>query len=177
MSSMFLSGDHFLTGLMALGMAWAFLHADSESSTTKALAFALAMTGASIFARIWTLELIAAGPLPDWTGLLVVPGALGFIAAFEWTSRVRATIPAGTLQTWVGDSFVRIAQALIVFYAIAAIVYPQVWAGEFLPGLQGRNFHAFLAARSWNGRRSANGCSRYLWVRPWRSGQTRWCSV
>ncbi len=138
MSSMFLSGDHFLTGLMALGMAWAFLHADSESSTTKALAFALAMTGASIFARIWTLELIAAGPLPDWTGLLVVPGALGFIAAFEWTSRVRATIPAGTLQTWVGDSFVRIAQALIVFYAIAAIVYPQVWAGEFLPGLQGR---------------------------------------
>ena len=137
MYATFLSGDHFLTGLMALGMGWAFLHADSESSTTKALALALAMTGASIFARLMTLELVAAGPLPAWTGLLVVPGALAFVAAFEWTSRVRATIPAGALQTWVGDSFIRIAQVLVIFYAVAAIAYPRIWVVEFLPGLQG----------------------------------------
>ena len=138
MSSTILSGDHFLTGLMALGMAWAFLHADSESATTKALAIALAMSGAAIFTRIYILELIAVGPLPNWTGLLVVPGALAFIAAFEWTRRVRDTIPAGALQTSVGDSFIRIAQTLVIIYAIAAIVYPRLWASEFLPGLEGQ---------------------------------------
>jgi hypothetical protein len=50
---------------MALGIAWAFLHADPRSATTKALALALAITGAAIFARIILLQLIAGGPLPD----------------------------------------------------------------------------------------------------------------
>ena len=134
---MLTTGNHFLTGLMALGMAWAFMRADGDSATTRALALALMMSGVSIFARIATTVLGAADAIPPWTGGLSLPGALAFAAAFEWTRRVRATIPAGDLRTGFGDTILRIAQVLALVYAMNAICYPWMWVQDFLPGLQG----------------------------------------
>ena len=134
---MFDPGTHFLSGLMALGIAWAFIRADPDSATSRALSLALAFTGLSIFARLIVLELIASGEVPWWTGWLACIGSIAFLAAFEWTSRVRQTIPAGELRTKFGDRSLRIAQGLVVIYTGAAIADPHAWALEFLPGPEG----------------------------------------
>ena len=45
-----LDTSYFLTALMALGMAWAFMRADPESGTSRALVLTLAMMGFAIVA-------------------------------------------------------------------------------------------------------------------------------
>lgn len=132
------AGNHLMTALMAVGVAWLFMHADAKSATTRALALALFFTGAAIIARMFTVTLSAAPVLPPWAGLLVLPGAGGFISAFEWTSRLRQTLPAGHLRTRFGDNAIRIAQGLVVIYALAAITFPDLWIREFLPAADQR---------------------------------------
>lgn len=134
LASTIISGNHFLTALMSLGMAWAFLRADAESPSTRMLVLALAMTGLAIFARMVIWLLAAERNLSPYTGLLVVPGATAFIAAFEWTRRVRGTIPARQLRTIGGDRAITLAQGLVVVYVISAIALPELWVREFLPG-------------------------------------------
>lgn len=132
------SGNQLMTGLMALGVAWLFIRTDSQSATSRALSLALALTGVGILIRFWLIEWSNLQPLPWWSGLLVIPGAGSFYAGFEWTHRVRLTLPAGDLKTSFGDKAIRLAQALSLVYALAAILYPSLWINEFLPGLDGR---------------------------------------
>ena len=119
-----LEASYFLTALISLGMAWAFMHADPDSNTTRALAIALAMTGFAIIGNNLELDLAFAGPLPKWAGLLVIPEVIAFCALFEWVHRVRRTIPAGELRTRLGDKSIRIAQCLVIFYGIASFLHP-----------------------------------------------------
>ncbi|MGR8921335.1 MAG: adenylate/guanylate cyclase domain-containing protein, partial [Gammaproteobacteria bacterium] len=135
---MFEPDGSLLTGLMAVGMAWAFVRADARSATSRALAVALALAGLAIFARSYLVGMQAQGPLPGWAGLLVLPGSGAFIAAFEWTARLRKTIPSGALRTRFGDKATRVAQGLVVLYAGAALARPTLWAEGFLSGLEGR---------------------------------------
>ncbi|MEM7542776.1 MAG: adenylate/guanylate cyclase domain-containing protein [Pseudomonadota bacterium] len=128
------AGNHFFTGLMALGIAWLFIRS-SNSATTRALALAVALTAVSIFFRLIVIGLAQAGPMPRGSGWLVIGSAGAFLAAFEWTIRVRRTIPSGALRTNFGDAAIRIAQSLALFYAVMAIANPDLWAREFLPGL------------------------------------------
>lgn len=130
------SGTHLLAALMSVGMAWAFLRADPDSPTTSALSLALAMMGLHMIAHISLLEMTAAGPLPRWAGLLMIPEAVAIFAAFEWAHRVHRTIPAGELNTRLGDKSMRIAQGLAIVYGIFSVAYPDLWLREFFGGLQ-----------------------------------------
>lgn len=130
-----LTTPYFLTALVALGMAWAFVRADPDSGTSRALSLALAMVGVAIIANNRVFELALNGPLPEWARWLVVPEIIAFCAVFEWVLRVRRTIPAGDLRTRFGDKVLRIAQLLIVGYGIAAVRYPEVRMREFFGGI------------------------------------------
>jgi len=72
-----------------------------------------------------------------------IPEALAFFFAYEWILRVRRTVPAAGLKTSGPDNLLRIAQALIVFYLLAAFACPQLRVEKFL----GAGFReAFMAA-------------------------------
>lgn len=121
-----------LTGVMATGMAWALLRADAASATSRALALAVAFTGLAIFARVYLLSYFPGESLPPWLGLLAFAGGAAYVCAFEWTLRLRRTLPAGQLRTLAGDRAIRIAQGLVVFYALAATAQPSLWMFEFM---------------------------------------------
>ena len=129
-----LGSAYFLTALTSLGMAWAFVRADPDSSTSRALGLALAMAGFALIANYRVLDLGLAGPLPSWAGLAVIPEVIAFCAIFEWVHRVRRTIPAGELRTRFGDKSIRIAQGLVIFYGIASILHPDLRMQEFFGG-------------------------------------------
>lgn len=116
-------------------MAWAFVRADPDSGTSRALSLALAMVGVAIIANNRVFELAIDGPLPVWARWFVVPEIIAFCAVFEWVLRVRRTIPAGELRTRVGDMVLRVAQLLIVGYGIAAVRYPELRMREFFGGI------------------------------------------
>ncbi|MGE0484180.1 MAG: adenylate/guanylate cyclase domain-containing protein [Gammaproteobacteria bacterium] len=126
-----------LTGLVLIGTAWAFLRADPRSASSRALAIGLAMAGGAVFANLALERLLANGPLPAWAGALVLPEVLAFCAVFEWSLRVRATIPAGRLRTRAGDVALRIAQALVVLYGINGWREPELRVRDFFGGLSG----------------------------------------
>lgn len=116
-------------------MAWAFVRADPDSGTSRALSLALAMVGGAIIANNGVFELALNGPLPTWARWSVLPEIIAFCAVFEWVLRVRRTIPAGELRTRFGDKVLRIAQGLIICYGIAAVRYPEVRMREFFGGI------------------------------------------
>ncbi|MFT4561615.1 MAG: adenylate cyclase [Gammaproteobacteria bacterium] len=127
----------FLTALVSLGIAWAFVRADPESGTSRALAVGLAMVGLAIIGSNIGLEMSLAGALPRWAGLLVIPELLAFLAIFEWVHLVRRTIPSGDLRTLFGDYAIRVAQGLILIYGINAMLFPELFLREFFGGIKG----------------------------------------
>lgn len=126
-----------VTGLLLLGTGWAVLRGDARSATSRALAGALAAAGLSVYANLALEVLLAAGPLPPWSGLLVLPEVIAFWAVFEWSLRVRATIPAGRLRTRAGDNGLRVAQALVLLYGVNGVLAPELRVREFFGGLSG----------------------------------------
>lgn len=135
---------HIITSLLAMGMALAFIIADRSSPTSRALALFLASVGVSIgvgsqiaYPRHY------AGIVEWWDGVFAIPETLSFFFAYEWILRVRRTIPAAGLKTSGPDRLLRIAQALTVFYLLAAFAFPQLRVDKFL----GAGFReAFMAA-------------------------------
>jgi len=135
---------HIITSLLAMGMALAFVIADRSSPTSRALALFLMSVGVSIgvgsqiaYPRHFY------GVVAWWDGVFAIPEALAFFFAYEWILRVRRTIPAAGLKTQGPDRLLRIAQALVAFYLVAAFVCPQLRVDKFL----GAGFReAFMAA-------------------------------
>lgn len=130
-----LETSYFITALVAVGMGWAFVRSDPDSATSRALSIGLAMIGGAIIANNYAMDLALSGPLPAWARFLVIPEIIAFCAVFEWVLRVRMTIPSGELRTRVGDKALRVAQALIIVYGIAAFLYPEVRMREFFGGI------------------------------------------
>lgn len=128
---------HLIVALLALGMAIAFVVADSRSPTSRMLSLSLAGVGGSIIANVHImLAYLMQGDLrstvPAWAGLLALPEVVAFVAGYEWILRIRRTVPAGELQTRTGDNLLRVAQALTLFYGAASIVLPQQRANVFM---------------------------------------------
>ena len=126
--------QYVLVSLISLGMALAFIVADRESPTSRALAVGLAFIGISTFLGIvvgvqWAIPLWVTG----WFGL---SESIAMIAILEWIMRVRRTVPAAaTLNTRTGDMVVRLGQAAGVLYALLSVFLPEVRARDFLGGL------------------------------------------
>lgn len=127
-----------IASLLALGIALAFIVADRQTSTSRALSIFLASIGITIasYAKI-ELRFLEAGDYPAWGGVFAIPEACAFYFAYEWLLRIRKTIPARNLKTRVGDIQLRIAQALAVAYGILALCFPRLRAYEFSGSLSG----------------------------------------
>ncbi|TAN50206.1 MAG: adenylate/guanylate cyclase domain-containing protein [Betaproteobacteria bacterium] len=117
---------HVITALLALGMALAFILADRNSPTSRALALFLVSIGLSI-----AVTVLVEGPwarrqgIPAWGGLFALPETLAFFFAYEWLLRVRRTVPARNLKTAGPDRLVRIAQILAGLYWMIALAFPE----------------------------------------------------
>lgn len=117
---------HVITALLALGMALAFILADRNSPTSRALALFLVSIGLSI-AVVVLIEapMARARGVPVWGGLFALPEALAFFFAYEWLLRVRRTVPSRNLYTAGPDRLLRVAQLLTLLYWLAALVFPE----------------------------------------------------
>jgi len=124
---------HIITALLAAGMALAFIVADRDSPTSRALALFLASIGLAIgIGSQIAYPMHFRGVVESWDGLLAIPEAMAFFFAYEWILRVRRTVPAAGLKTQGPDRLLRVAQALAVFYALASIAFPRLRVEKFL---------------------------------------------
>ena len=124
---------HMITALLAMGMALAFIIADRNSPTSRALALFLVSIGLAIgVGSQIAYPLHFAGRIEWWDGVFAIPEGLAFFFAYEWILRVRRTVPAAGLKTSGPDNLLRIAQALVVFYVLASLAYPKLRVESFL---------------------------------------------
>jgi class 3 adenylate cyclase len=124
-----------IAALVALGMALAFVRADPDSPTSRALAVALAFVGLSIVVNATLRLQWEAGYIPSWAGPTALIDMVAFMAGYEWIRRVRRTIPAGTLKTSFGDWAIWVAQGLVLVYVVLSLAYPEMRVREFIGGL------------------------------------------
>jgi adenylate cyclase len=116
-----------------MGMALAFIIADRNSPTSRALALFLASIGLAIgVGSQVAYPMHFAGRVEWWDGLLAIPETMAFFFAYEWILRVRRTVPSAGLKTQGPDRLLRIAQGLTVFYLLAAITCPRLRVEKFL---------------------------------------------
>jgi class 3 adenylate cyclase len=124
---------HIITSLLAMGMALAFIVADRNSPTSRALAMFLASIGLSLgIGSQVAYPLHYAGRVEWWDGVFVIPEAAAFFFAYEWILRVRRTVPAAGLKTAGPDRLLRIAQGLVVFYVLMAFAFPRLRVEKFV---------------------------------------------
>lgn len=125
--------QYALVALMSLGMALAFIVADRNSPTSRALAVAFAFIGISIDLGI---VVGVQYPVPMWLlGWFGVADAVAMGALLEWILRVRRTVPAGALNTRTGDVVLRLGQVAAALYAVLSVVLPEARARQFLGAL------------------------------------------
>jgi class 3 adenylate cyclase len=124
-----------VAALVALGMALAFVRADPDSPTSRALAVALTFIGLSIVINVTLRLKLQAGYIPAWAGLAARVDMVASMAGYEGIRRVRQTVPAGKLKTRFGDWSIWVAQGLVVVYAVLSLAYPEMRVREFIMGL------------------------------------------
>ena len=116
-----------------MGMALAFIIADGNSPTSRALALFLASIGLSIgIGSQIAYPLHFGGSVAWWDGAFAIPETLAFFFAYEWILRVRRTVPSRNLKTSGPDALLRIAQGLVLFYCLMALVFPVMRVERFL---------------------------------------------
>ncbi len=125
--------QYVVVSLMSLGMALAFIAADRDSPTSRALAVGFAFIGISFDLNIvigvqWAVPV----SVSRWFGLAE---SIAMVAILEWIMRVRRTVPAGALDTRAGDLVLRAGQAAAVFYALISAALPGVRSQDFLGAL------------------------------------------
>jgi len=132
------TNSQIITSLLALGIALAFIVADRQSPTSRALSIFLTSIGISIaFYSQLELRLLGANDYPAWGGVFAIPEAAAFYFGYEWLLRIRKTIPARNLNTRFGDNQLRVAQALAISYGLLALAFPRLRAYEFTGSLSG----------------------------------------
>jgi hypothetical protein len=84
-----------IAALLALGIALAFIVADRQAPTSRALSIFLASIGISIalYSQV-ELRFLRGNDYPAWGGIFALPEVLAFYFAYEWVLRIRRTIPA-----------------------------------------------------------------------------------
>jgi adenylate cyclase len=114
-----------ITALLALGMALAFVVADRQSQTSRALAWFLWSVGVSIAVSVLVaLPMHIRLALPAWDGVFALPEVMAYVFAYEWVLRVRRTVPARNLRTRGADAGLRVSQGLAAFYGVTSLAFP-----------------------------------------------------
>jgi adenylate cyclase len=137
---------HVLVSLLALGMGLAFLSADRQSPTSRALASAFALIGVAVYCNVVLLPQIAV--LGRWSGWFAVPEVLAIIYVLEWILRVRRTTAADAeLDTHTGDRVLRVGQLFALLYGALSILFPELRSSAFMH--VGGQPQAFLTPAFW----------------------------
>jgi class 3 adenylate cyclase len=118
-----------LVSLVAIGMALAFISADRDSPTSRALSLSLACIGVAIALNSTFFVRYGGNLMPGW---LALPESAAMASILEWLLRVRRTIPARDLDTAAGDWMLRLGQAAGVLYSVFALIAPETRARDFL---------------------------------------------
>lgn len=119
-----------MVALVALGMGLAFVVADRDSPTSRAIAAALGFLGLAVVLNVGFLHRAAGGPtVPGW---LALPEAASIIAFLQWLLRVRRTVPTRGRDVTGGDHMLRLGQAAGVVYALLSVAYPRLRSRDFL---------------------------------------------
>ena len=122
-----------IVSLLALGMAMAFIVADSQSPTSRALAWFLWSVGSAIATgALIALQRHLQNDIAAWDGIFALPEMLAFVFAYEWVLRVRRTVPTRNLNTRGADYGLRVAQGLAVFYGAVSLLYPDLRVEHFI---------------------------------------------
>ncbi|MDE2149577.1 MAG: adenylate/guanylate cyclase domain-containing protein [Gammaproteobacteria bacterium] len=119
-----------LVAMVALGMGLAFVVADRDSPTSRAVATALAALGLAVVLNIGFLRQEPGGP--TLSGWLALPEGLSIAAFLEWLLRVRRTVPSRELNVSGGDHILRLGQAASLAYVLLSILYPELRSRDFL---------------------------------------------
>ena len=122
-----------LVCLVALGMALAFISADRDSPTSRAMALFLAFVAISIELNI--VVGLGYAIAPQYTGWFAIPETLSMIAILEWILRVRRTVPSRDLDTRFGDRLLRLGQGVSLVYLGASLMFPVERRNQFLGAL------------------------------------------
>jgi adenylate cyclase len=132
------TAPQIIASLLALGIALAFVVADRQSQTSRALSIFLASIGVSIalFALV-ELPLLTGNDYPAWGGIFAIPEVTAFCFGYEWLLRIRRTIPTRNLKTSFGDNQLRVAQGLAIAYGLMALCFPRVRAYQLIGSLSG----------------------------------------
>lgn len=140
------NSPHILVSLFALGMGLAFVSADRNSRTSRALAGAMGFLGISIYLNITLIQDVQHPP--PWSGWLALPEAAAAVAVLEWLLRVRRTVPAQReMNVALGDRVLRVGQASGVLYGCFALIWPEIRTEEFLRA--GTDPHFYLKPGFW----------------------------
>jgi adenylate cyclase len=124
---------HIITSLLAMGMALAFVIADRDTPTSRALGLFLGSVGLSIgIGSQVAYPLHYNHGVAWWDGVFSIPESLAFFFAYEWILRVRRTVPANNLKTRGPDSLLRLAQALVAFYCLMSLFLPRLRTEHFI---------------------------------------------
>jgi len=108
-------------------MALAFVVADRQSQTSRALAWFLWSIGVSIaVGALVALPLHLTHGVRAWDGVFALPELMAYAFAYEWVLRVRRTVPARNLRTRGADVGLRVAQGLAAFYGVASLAFPHL---------------------------------------------------
>lgn len=137
---------HVLVSIFALGMGLAFLSADRQSSTSRALAAGLGLLGISIYLNV--VYLGRHDEVPEWSGWLALSDGLAIVALLEWIVRVRRTIPARPeINVSFGDRVLRSGQLAGLLYAGFALWQPDLRLENFLRAAE--HPHNFFTGGFW----------------------------
>lgn len=119
--------------MVMLGIGFAFIHADRESPTSKALAAAFALYGVECIPGVF-LRALDQWPLPlEWRALLAVPGSLAYIAFAEWFRLVLLTATPQGPMVRSGLWMLRLSQVLLSLFVACAFALPEMYGREYLP--------------------------------------------
>lgn len=120
-----------VVGLFALGMGLAFVGADPQSPTSRALAVFLSCVGIALMLNVP----FHAGVLPRnprfWGRAFGVTEAACFVTAYEWLLRIRRTEASAHTQQETGDRLLRVSQALAILYGLLGVTMPELQGKAF----------------------------------------------
>lgn len=141
---MFDATAYLVVSLVALGMGLAFVSADRNSPTSRALAAAFIFLGLALSLNVVLPSAITVPADAWWSGLLALPEAGVVITVLEWLLRVRRMLPVPDgMDSRFGDRVLRSGQLGGLLYGLLSLLWPQIRLRDFLhAGLTAENLLA-----------------------------------
>src|SRR5215469_5730676 len=116
---------NLLPAIVAAGMGISFYAADRKSPTSRALALALCLLGATTFLSIPNDAGVWADRLELWAVVFSVLSTAIFVTMYEWVLRIRRTQGSDQRSALRDERTLRVAQALALVYGLLWIAFPQ----------------------------------------------------